>query len=581
MKETLLLITPHMSTGGCPQVVAKKVELLKDTYNIICVEWECIAYTFVVQRNKVINSLGDNFISLGENKEYELFNIIDDFNPQYIMIEELSETFIPNNILKRLYKSDREYKIIESTHSSYSNPQNKKFLPDKFIFVCEHSAKVFKELDIPYDVIEYPVDIKEKHQLESQEKLNLDPEWKHVFNIGLFTPGKNQGYIFDMCRKLEDYKIKFHFIGNMAGNFADYWKPLLENKPENCVIWGERDDVDTFIQAGDLFLFPSLLELNPISIKEVLEYKVPSMFYNLPIYYNKYNDFENITMLTGSIDKDCENLLSIIKPTLKEPQIIEQPTELYRSLVSQPNIKLVHLLLDLEYSADIPQEKWQSNIDRQKKSVECFSKLSTKFSSYTQLYSKVNRTFLPKETSMYPEIVKESLENSNPPHLSYGHYGGYNAHRRGSTQEFSDELDALIIVESDVAFDVSPEEFHKIVIEGYELGRKHNAGLITFAGSKWYSKWTDYPSLVEDIDERWEKVPHFLIGSMYMIFKNQKEIIKQKYENSGWHSPDIWIAENFHNQTTTLSLKNPLVYQVTGYSLIDYRIKNSEGIYLD
>jgi hypothetical protein len=213
--------------------------------------------------------------------------------------------------------------------------------------------------------------------------------------------------------------------------------------------------------------------------------------------------------------------------------------------------------------------------------VECFSKVSTKFSSYTQLYSKVNRTFLPKETSMYPEIVKESLENSNPPHLSYGHYGGYNAHRRGSTQEFSDELDALIIVESDVAFDVSPEEFHKIVIEGYELGRKHNAGLITFAGSKWYSKWTDYPSLVEDIDERWEKVPHFLIGSMYMIFKNQKEIIKQKYENSGWHSPDIWIAENFHNQTTTLSLKNPLVYQVTGYSLIDYRIKNSEGIYLD
>jgi hypothetical protein len=581
MKETLLLITPHMSTGGCPQVVAKKVELLKDTYNIICVEWECIAYTFVVQRNKVINSLGDNFISLGENKEYELFNIIDDFNPQYIMIEELSETFIPNNILKRLYKSDREYKIIESTHSSYSNPQNKKFLPDKFIFVCEHSAKVFKELDIPYDVIEYPVDIKEKHQLESQEKLNLDPEWKHVFNIGLFTPGKNQGYIFDMCTKLEDYKIKFHFIGNMAGNFADYWKPLLENKPENCVIWGERDDVDTFIQAGDLFLFPSLLELNPISIKEVLEYKVPSMFYNLPIYYNKYNDFENITMLTGSIDKDCENLLSIIKPTLKEPQIIEQPTELYRSLVSQPNIKLVHLLLDLEYSADIPQEKWQSNIDRQKKSVECFSKVSTKFSSYTQLYSKVNRTFLPKETSMYPEIVKESLENSNPPHLSYGHYGGYNAHRRGSTQEFSDELDALIIVESDVAFDVSPEEFHKIVIEGYELGRKHNAGLITFAGSKWYSKWIDYPSLVEDIDERWEKVPHFLIGSMYMIFKNQKEIIKQKYENSGWHSPDIWIAENFHNQTTTLSLKNPLVYQVTGYSLIDYRIKNSEGIYLD
>jgi hypothetical protein len=145
MKETLLLITPHMSTGGCPQVVTKKVELLKDTYNIICVEWECIAWSYVVQRNKVINLLGENFVSLGENKEYELFNLIEDVNPKYIMIEELSETFIPNNILKRLYKSDREYKIIETTHSSYSKPESKKFLPNKFIFVCEHSAIVFKE----------------------------------------------------------------------------------------------------------------------------------------------------------------------------------------------------------------------------------------------------------------------------------------------------------------------------------------------------------------------------------------------------------------------------------------------------
>ena len=83
-----------MSTGGCPQVVTKKVELLKDTYNIVCVEWECIAWSYVVQRNKVINLLGDNFISLGENKEYELFNLIDDLSPKYIMIEELSETFI-------------------------------------------------------------------------------------------------------------------------------------------------------------------------------------------------------------------------------------------------------------------------------------------------------------------------------------------------------------------------------------------------------------------------------------------------------------------------------------------------------
>jgi len=575
-KKTLIIITPHMSTGGCPQVVAKKIELLKDTYKIICIEWECIAWTYVVQRNKVINMIGENFISLGENKEYELFNLIEDNNPDFIMIEELCETFIPDHISKRLYNDSRSYKIFETTHSSFSKPENKKFFPDKFIFVCSYSASVFKSLGIPYEIIEYPIDIKKKNKLESQQILGLDPSWKHVINIGLFTPGKNQGYIFNIAKQLEKYKIKFHFIGNQASNFEDYWRPLMENKPDNCVVWGERDDVDTFIQSSDVFLFPSLFELNPISIKEVLEYETPIMMYNLDVYENKYTHNKLFTMLTGNVELDSKKLLSIIG----DINLISEK-KLETSLVHEPNIKLVHLLLNLEYQADIPNEKWQSNIDRQSMSVNCFTKVSNKFSSYTQQYSRVNRTQLPKETSMYPEIVKESLENSQPPHLSYGHYGAYDAHKRGSINEFTDNVDALIIIESDVVFDCSPEEFYNTVIDAYNMGKKYDAGLITFAGSKWYSKWSEYPNLVKDIDDKWEFVPHFVIGSMYMVFKNQKEIIKHKYETTGWHSPDIWIAENFHNQTPTLSLKKPLVYQATGYSLIDYRIKDTQGNYLD
>ena len=109
--KTLMIITPHMSTGGCPQVVAKKVELLKDFYNIVVVEWECIAWSYVVQRNRVINMLGEQFVSLSENKEYDLFNLIDDYQPEYIFIEELSETFIPLSILVLDNKTDKINKI--------------------------------------------------------------------------------------------------------------------------------------------------------------------------------------------------------------------------------------------------------------------------------------------------------------------------------------------------------------------------------------------------------------------------------------------------------------------------------------
>ncbi len=67
-KQRILFITPHLSTGGAPQVTLNKIELLKDEYNILCVEYSFIAWSFVVQRNKIINLLGDNFISLPEDK---------------------------------------------------------------------------------------------------------------------------------------------------------------------------------------------------------------------------------------------------------------------------------------------------------------------------------------------------------------------------------------------------------------------------------------------------------------------------------------------------------------------------------
>jgi hypothetical protein len=311
--KTLLIITPHMSTGGCPQVVTKKVEVLKNYYNVVVVEWECVAWLFVVQRNRVINMIGDKFITLSENKEYDLFNVINDYNPDYIMIEEFSETFMSNHIMKRLYSRDRDYKIFETTHSSHTQPNWKRFLPDKFIFVSPYSLEVFKDMGVPMDLIEYPIDNRIPNKEHYQSLLGLDPEYKHIINIGLFTHGKNQGYAFEIARLLQEYKIKFHFLGNQAGNFIDYWKPIMENKPDNCIVWGERNDVDSWIQACDIHLFSSRLELNPLSIKESLEYGKPTMIFNLPTYKNKYENENNIHFLTGSVVKDSENLLKILK----------------------------------------------------------------------------------------------------------------------------------------------------------------------------------------------------------------------------------------------------------------------------
>lgn len=547
-----------MSTGGLPQFVLKKVELLKDYYDVTVVEWRCLAWNYVVQRNKVIEYLGDNFLSLGENKEYELFNLINDLNPDYIFVEEFPETFIDDHICKRLYSKNRKYKIFETTHSSYSRVEWKKYNPDKFIFVSPHSVATFKDYGVPMDLIEYPIDIKEPNRDDSIKKLNLDTEYKHVVNIGLFTPGKNQSYLFEIANYLKDYKIKFHFIGNQAVNFKDYWEPLMNNKPNNCVVWGEREDINTFLQATDVHFFSSNLELNPLSIKESLEYKIPTMFYNLNTYFNKYDENEDAYYLTGNIVKDSEKLLELIGLEQKK--------------LKKPKIKVVHLLLDPNEPQDIPEKQWSSTVEKQDLSIKCWENMQHKFDSYVKRWTIVNRTELPVENCKDPSIINPSKEFKNePPVLSYGHYGAYRAHTQGIKENFDEDIDILIIAEGDSYTDLSPDEFYDKIIESYKICEVNDGKMVSFSGPKymsggeWWKLSKDYGDFIE--------VPHFLMGTTYLIMKSERENILHNIETTGWHSPDFWLAWNYHNKSKLYVTKNIISHQKEGYSVLDYKEK--------
>jgi hypothetical protein len=558
--KTLMIITPHMSTGGCPQVVAKKVELLKDFYNVVVVEYDMLAWTYVVQRNRVIDMIGDKFISLSDNKEYDLFNAIEDYKPDYLMIEEFPETFMELHIIKRLYSPNRTYKIFESTHSSYSRVEWKKYLPDKFIFVSPYSCETFKDLGVPFDLIEYPIDVKTPNKEWSQEQLMLDPEWKHVLNIGLFTPGKNQGYLFDIARLLEGHKIMFHFVGNQAVNFEDYWSPLMQYKPKNCVVWGERDDVDTFIQSCDTHFFSSKLELNPLSIKESLEYSKPTLIFDLPTYMGKYDGVENIHYLTGDLHQDSKMLL----------ELLGFKFEIKKDL----NIKLVHILLDPNEPKDIPLSSWESTVDKQLKSRECWGNIKHKFSSYVPRFNVLNREDLPVDTCADPEIINPNKDLVHePPVLSYGHYGCYKSNKNAIIEEFDDDLDLMVLIGGDVVTDLTPDEFYNKIMEAYEIGITYNAGMINLnepiylSGGEW---WKESVSI-----GNWVNVPHFMIGDVILIFKSFKDDIIEKLKNTKWHSFDLWIAWNYSHKVVQFTANKNLAYQVEGFSVLDYQEKET------
>jgi len=302
--EKLLIITPHLSTGGQPQYVLKKIELLKHIYDIYCIEYNYLSPHYVVQRNIIKKMIGDNFYSIEEEK-LNLCEKINSIKPDIIWVEEIAETFISEQECKFIYNKNRTWKVLETTHTSEDLSNKKNFLPDKFMLVSKWSEKQYKKFEIDISTLQYPIDKKEKKTTFFKELLGFKKGYKHILCVGLFTPGKNQEYAIELAKNLKNEDIIFHFVGNTASNFSSYWKPLIDNLPKNCILHGEKENVDEYIQACDLFLFPSTLELNPLVIKEALCYEdLPILMFNLKTYCGQHNDHKNISFLTNKINDD-------------------------------------------------------------------------------------------------------------------------------------------------------------------------------------------------------------------------------------------------------------------------------------
>ena len=330
-KKKLLYVAPHLSTGGQPQYLYKQVkEFIKD-FEIEVVEINNSGGTaFVVQKDRIKSLVPIH--TLAEDKS-KILQIIEDFKPDIIHFQEIPQFDLPLFALDIIFRKDRPYFIVASTHGSLTNPSEIAYHPDRYILVSEWSRQRFIETGVETDLWEYPIEDYVFDKEVAQKELGFDPSYKHVLNVGLFAPGKNQGEIFAIARQLEKYKIKFHFVGNQAGNFEHYWRPLMDYKPENCVIWGERTDVDTFYAAVDMFYFASKIELNPLSVKEALSYKLPSIFRKLHTYLDTYDNNSLVTY----IDDDLKLTKRVILETL-QPEFNEIPgwfayTDLYNEMV--------------------------------------------------------------------------------------------------------------------------------------------------------------------------------------------------------------------------------------------------------
>ncbi len=372
--KTILLVAQHLSTGGMPQylyVQAKK--LVEETnHNVYVLEWSDIAPVFDVQKNRIKELLPNNFTTLegtDEEKEKKFFNIIGKIKPDIIHLQEHPEMWMPDNVSTQFYSNDRTYKIIETSHDSGFAEEvdtRKIYLPDAFAFISDFHPKMYSNLcneyDIPYEVVEFPIIKKERpDRNKTLEELELDPSYKHVLNVGLWTSRKNQAEVIEYAKELKDQKIIFHFVGNQAENFKWYWEPLMKDLPDNCVVWGERNDVDKFYSCMDLFLFTSRgtkedKETNPLVLKEAIGWDIPVMLYNLEVYCGMYNGLDNVIFLEDKGNEDrIMNVLEIEK---------EIPKRCFVAHCDEPYVPILQgLLRSHELFSNIPLVVFTINFD--------------------------------------------------------------------------------------------------------------------------------------------------------------------------------------------------------------------------
>jgi glycosyltransferase involved in cell wall biosynthesis len=330
----VLFIAPHLSTGGMPAFLLKRIQALQQytDWEIHVIEWKNLSPDYIVQKTQIQKLVGDNFTSYNGDLEQQK-GIVDYCKKNkidIIHIEEIPEGFDGGNefnidIQKELYKKKHPWKVVETCHNIFFNPdESKVYEPDGYACVTPHHIDTtFKNKKTPKSLITFPID-PSISPYESKEEILSSRGWLtkgefHIVNVGLWTPGKNQGYAVKLAKQLwEKYRWTyiFHFVGNQAPNFSHYWEPIMEEGlPPNVFIHGEQADTDYYMKMSDLMLFTSTWECNPIVLKEAISNNIKIMAFDLDHYGEEYVPF--IIPLTGNQNTDYTNLIDTIHSPLK------------------------------------------------------------------------------------------------------------------------------------------------------------------------------------------------------------------------------------------------------------------------
>lgn len=220
-------------------------------------------------------------------------------------------------------------------------------------------------------------------------------------------------------------------------------------------------------------------------------------------------------------------------------------------------INLVHILTE-------PDTK------REVKSINSISPLGGLGINYIQ---QINKRYTGEAWKEFPAISQTPNTNHGP-----GHYGAFQSFKKSIEENFTPDLDALVLCECDCVLTCSHEEFYKRLHDALQFAEKNQLCYLSL-GSRYVNGFLQSPEKDSDLD-----FPDFYITDKIILAhcvvlpKSSRETLLSNLQKYSWDSPDLWFNETFWRSGFSRFgiIKERLARQYEGVSLIDNIWKESQ-----
>jgi len=206
-------------------------------------------------------------------------------------------------------------------------------------------------------------------------------------------------------------------------------------------------------------------------------------------------------------------------------------------------IKLVHILTDI-------------NAKREIKSINsiCVLNMFNDF-EYTQ---QIN--------NRYKGNVPSCTDGKN---YGEGHYGAYLSFKKAIKDNFTSDIDALMLCECDCVLNISPIEFHNLIYKSLNYCKKNDICQLSFGGNHWWVNGIlNSGNIINEDDDNFLIVDQIIRIHCIILTKKYKNFILNSLEKTPWRSPDEWLNLMLKDKTQAVTRKE-IAYQYKGVSLIE------------